>query len=46
MSLNPYRIFRRLLRDPDHIQAVTYGFAFALGIVLLTVGPIALAAGR
>jgi hypothetical protein len=43
---NPYRIVRRWLRDPDCFQACAYSFAFALAVVLLTVGPIALEAGR
>ncbi|WP_405960794.1 hypothetical protein OG235_27915 [Streptomyces sp. NBC_00024] len=46
MSVNPYRILRRWLRDPDYFQAVAYSFAFALAVVLLTVGPIALGVGR
>ena len=46
MNWNPYRIMRRWLRDPDYFQAVAYGFAFALGVVLLTVGPIIFKASR
>jgi hypothetical protein len=46
MTSNPYRAVRRCLRDPDYFQVVAYGFAFALGAVLLGVGPIILGAGR
>lgn len=46
MTWNPYRIIRRWLRDPNYFQAVAYSFSFALAVVLLTVGPMALEAGR
>lgn len=42
MSWNPYRIVRSVLRDPDFFQAVAYGFVFAVGVVMLAVGPIIL----
>ena len=40
MTWNPLHIIRRCLRDPDYFQACAYGFAFALAVVALTVGPI------
>lgn len=46
VTWNPYRIIRRWLRDPNYFQAVAYSFSFALAVVLLTVGPMALEAGR
>ncbi|MGW0577742.1 hypothetical protein ACWD25_17610 [Streptomyces sp. NPDC002920] len=46
MTWSPSRIVRRWLRDPDYFQACAYSFAFAMGAVLLAVGPIILGAGR
>lgn len=46
MSMNPYRIVRRWLRDPDYFQAVAYSFAFALGVIALAVVPIILGTNR
>jgi hypothetical protein len=46
MTWNPHRVVRRCLRDPGYFQVVAYGFAFMLGVVLLSVGPIILGSQR